>query len=171
MGLFNSDLGIPFPNANASFDILENMTNSNGLLPNDRTHVFKASGSYRFDYGLTAGGTFVWQSGTPLSEQVGSSVGSPFFNFATERGSEGRTPSIWDLNLRFVYDLSQQFAMTTHPRLILDLFHVASQEEALTVDQVRTFGPGADANPNPAYRLATRYQPPMSARLGVEVDF
>jgi hypothetical protein len=107
----------------------------------------------------------------PLSEQEGSSPGPPFFNFATTRGSEGRMPSVWDLNLRLVYDLSKPLHTKVRPRLIVDVFHVASQATAVTFDQVRTFGPGADTNPNPAFGLATRYQPPTAMRLGFELDF
>lgn len=41
------------PNQSRQFDLPEMF--ANGLLPNDRTHVIKFSGSYRLDFGLTIG--------------------------------------------------------------------------------------------------------------------
>ena len=69
-GLYNTDFGWPAPNAGGSFDYLFMM--DEGLLPNDRPHVFKASGFCRFPFGLNVGGSILWQSGTPLNEFGGS---------------------------------------------------------------------------------------------------
>jgi hypothetical protein len=162
------------PNFSPAFDLEETMVNADGRLPNDRPHVFKLSGSYRTDVGLTMGTSFVWQSGTPLSVRAGSSQGSPWFNFTQERGSAGRTPSIWDLNLRFTYDLVHYWKAQIRPRLVMDVFHLGSQREPVKFDQIRNFNQDTDGNPidfNPTYGLATRYQPPTSVRLGMEVDF
>jgi hypothetical protein len=173
-GLFNSDFNFAWPNANASFDYLENVAYGNGLLPNDRTHVVKLSGSYRFDRGLTVGTWLSWMSGTPQSEFGGSSIGPPSFNFISKRGTAGRTPSIWDVNLRVVYDLSRATRTTWRQRLILDVFHLGSRREPVAFDQVRYYGPlvnGNQTSPNPFYGHAIKYQPPMSMRLGLEIEF
>jgi len=56
----------------------------------------------------------------------------------------------------------------------LRLLHVASQRKAVVYDQQHFFGldeNGTPADANPNYGRATRYQPPMAVRLGVEVDF
>ena len=54
-GLYDAEQGIPLPNDGAAFDSPAQYPNSAGLLPNDRPHLlFKLSGSYRFDFGLTA---------------------------------------------------------------------------------------------------------------------
>jgi hypothetical protein len=66
-GLFYSEVGQIFPNLTAAFDDIDAMPNFDGLLPNDRTHVLKLSGSYQWDFGLTLGTYFAWMSGTPLS--------------------------------------------------------------------------------------------------------
>jgi hypothetical protein len=63
---------------------------------------------------------------------------------------------------------------TLRPRLIVDVFHLGSQREPADFDEVRNFNQDVDGNqidPNPTYGLATRFQPPTSVRLGVEVDF
>jgi hypothetical protein len=58
--------------------------------------------------------------------------------------------------------------------VLVDVFHVASPRKAVNVDQVRFTcldAGGNQACPNATYLKATRYQPPMSARLGVVMDF
>ena len=171
-GLYDAFYHSGFPNSNYSFDNpFLSSKNTSGLVPNDRTHVFKFSGSYRFLFGLTTGITFVVQSGTPLSEY---SIG--FFNtgmnFISQRGSAGRTPTIWDLSARFTYELP--LINFIHSRLILDLFHIASQREPVDIDQLHYWTTDFDGNvsdPNSTYGQAYRYQQPMSVRLGIEVGF
>ena len=166
-GLFNSEYKLPFPNANASYDLLETLVDGTGLMPNDRTHVFKLHGSYRMAMGLEFGTSFMWASGTPLNEFVAASM-LPWRTFAMQRGTAGRTDAIWDWNLRFVYNLASLMGTGWRPRLIADVFHIGSKRTPVDMDQVREFAPGV---PNPTYGLATRYQPPMTVRLGMEVDF
>jgi hypothetical protein len=169
-GLFDSFLHSEFPNQNWSFDNPRvAMINSSGLVPNDRTHVFKFSGSYRFTFGLTAGVSFIAQSGTPLSEYANRPVG---IRFLVPRGSAGRTPALWDLSARVVYQLPS--VGLYRARLIMDVFHIASQRKPVDIDQRHYFtvdANGVPSNPNPTYGQAYRYQPPMSVRVGMEVNF
>lgn len=173
--MFDSEFyDIVRPNYNVSFDLPEISEHGEGLLPNDRTHVFKLSGAYALDFGLTAGAVFSWETGTPLSVLESASWGYPFQKFAQERGSGGRTPSIWDLNLRFAYDLSRAVSLGTRPRLILDVFHLGSQRKAVEYDKLTYFnqdGSGNQIDPNPTYGQPILFQPPMTVRLGLEVDF
>jgi hypothetical protein len=176
-GLFNSDFRAENVNVNYSFDMVTYLKNSFGLLPNDRTHVFKVAGSYPIGRRSTAGASFVWQSGTPLSEfSVVEPGGSPQ-GFLRQRGSIGRTPAIWDLDLRFQYELltrNLRHGGGGTPKIIVDVFHVASPRKAVDFDQIRYLGMDAEGNAtnaNPNYLRATRYQPPMAVRLGVEVGF
>jgi hypothetical protein len=167
-GLFASDVGQGAPNVTTQFDFAEQVGNGGGLLPNDRTHVLKFNGSYGFDFGLTAGVVFSWQSGTPLSEYGGASGGPPYWRFLRPRGTAGRTPAIWDLNLRYSYRLP------AGGLLLLDLFHVGSPRRAVTVDQVHWTAideSGNQAGPNVNYGKVTAYQAPMSARVGMVMPF
>jgi hypothetical protein len=109
------------------------------VVPNDRLLVFKFSGSYSFSFGLTTGISFILQSGTPLSELAETYLGprNSGMMFITPRGSSGRTPTIWDLGARFTYELP--IVNLFHSRLILDLFHIASQLEPVDVDQLHYF--------------------------------
>jgi hypothetical protein len=150
------------------------MVNSTGLLPNDRTHVFKFSGSYHFDFGLTAGTFLLWQSGTPLSEWGGSSIGPPWYAFLRQRGTAGRTPSIFDVNLRFSYNLKKLIETSWEQRLLLDIFHLGSNRTPVDFEQIHYYNldeNGNQINLNPQYNLPTRFQPPMSLRLGIEMSF
>lgn len=168
------------PNFGPEFDMVEVTENSTGYLENDRTHVFKFSGSYLVGSGFSAGMSFWCASGTPLSIRNASSLGPPQYGYAQQRGTADpygtvtRTPAVWDLNFRFVYDLAGWTSTTVQPRLVLDLFHVASQREPVEFDEVRNFhqdGEGNQIDPNPTYGLPIRYQPPMSMRVGMEVGF
>lgn len=174
-GLFSSDTGIELPNSGTQFDNQQQLLNATGLLPNDRTHVFKFNGSYRFDFGLLAGTSFLWQRGTPLSE-IGAHPIDPFsYTFNRKRGTVGRTPSIWDLNLRFTYHLNRLFRTSFKQKLILDVFHLFSQREAAHFEQKRFFAvdpnTGEQISENPNYLKPITFQPPMTIRLGLEVGF
>ena len=175
-GLANEDFGgVANPNAGSAFDTLEMATTKAvGLLPNDRTHVFKFSGSYRMDMGLTIGTLAVWESGTPLNEWGGSEAGLPFYRLMRPRGSAGRTAPIFDLNFRLAYDLAGVIKTRWRPRIFLDVFHVGSRRTPVEYDEFHFLGldeSGNESFPNPTYGLATRYFAPMSARLGMEVNF
>jgi hypothetical protein len=176
-GAYPSD-GDWFPHRSSSFDAPQPFANEYGRLPNDRAHVFKLYGAYRAGFGLTAGTFFTWQSGTPLTETGIAFVnGYPLRLLLSDRGTLGRTPSIWDLNLRFSYDLNRLIARGSRvrPRLLLDIFHVFSQEKPLAIDDTHysQIDPdtGEPIGVNPAFGEPLAYQPPMTLRLGFEVSF
>jgi len=173
-GLFDSRLNNPYPNATGLYDVLDQMANSSGLLPNDRTHVFKLAGSYRAGGGVTLGWAGLVESGMPVSEFGGTAVGPPYGGFIGARGSHGRTPAIWDLNLRLGYEPRFAAGGRFHPALTVDGLHVASQRRAVRYDEVhyRTLdSSGNESDPNPNYRTPTAFQPPMEIRLGLELSF
>jgi hypothetical protein len=165
-GLFDAFSHFMYPNMNFLPSDLEQVQRATGLLPNDRTHVFKFYGSYNFSFGLTAGISFIAQSGTPLSEY---GRGTPDMLLST-RGTTGRTPAIWDLNARLTYEMP--FISNWNTRLVLDIFHIASQRKPVDVDQYRYFiASDGTFFPSPTYGQAYRYQPAMSVRLGMEMSF
>ena len=165
---------LTFPNNTNQYDVPELLQNAMGLLPNDRTHAFKLLSWYLFDFGMSVGGSLMWLSGTPLSEFGGSSFGSPLYDFIKPRGTSGRTPSLWDLNLRLVYDLPVRVTNSGSTRLILDMFHIGSERTAVQFDQVHFFAQdesGNQSDRNPVYGQAIQFAPPMSVRVGMEVNF
>ncbi len=169
-GVFDAAFHSIFPNVTVAFDDLESTKQYGmGLLPNDRTHVVKLAASYRFDFGLSLGTYFIAQTGTPLSVYA-----NPFYRptaLYASRGTAGRTPSIWDLSGRVAYELP--FGTSPRARFILDLFQIASPRVVVDIQQWKG---SLDQNGqftylSPTYGQAYRYQPPVSARLGMEVNF
>ena len=175
-GLFDTILGNQDVNATALFDAPSQLVNGTGLLPGDRTHVFKLTGSYRLREDLTLGAIGIWESGSPLTE-FGTNPNHNDVNWIIilrQRGSAGRTPSIWDLNLRLAYQPPISTVGGFQPKLTIDWLHIASQRRPVTYDQMHYYGTDEEGNqtdPNPRYMKATGWQPPMAVRMGVEVPF
>ena len=172
-GLYDHEVSYETPNSTTAPDLAEQAPNGEGLLPNDRPHVFKLYGSYRFDFGVRVGTIFLWESGTPLSE-LGATFLPAHFAYLRPRGTVGRTPSLRDLNLRFTYELAGPGRSDRSARLLLDLLHVASGRRAVALDQLHYAAldaQGRQAAPNPNYLKPSQYQPPMGARLGAELVF
>ena len=170
-GLYASDYGIAAPGFFGGVQIRDNVKNSTGLLPNDRTHVLKLAGSYPLGFGLTTGAFLTWQSGTPLND-FGV---NPYYvraTFLVPRGSAGRTPSIWDANFRFAYPF--RLARGVDARATVDWLHVGSPRRPVWLEQIQYVSEDANGNPinpNPTYGQVRSYQPPTQARLGVEFTF
>jgi hypothetical protein len=167
-GQFYSELGEPTPGQNWAVATEEQVPNSTGLLPNDRTHVIKLFGSYRFDFGLSLGTYFTWQTGTPLNEFAPSRRGVFRPLFLVERGSAGRTPTLWDLNLRLSYE-----PRAVPLKLLLDVMHIGNPRTAVNLEQFRVSAFDSGGNPvlNPSYGEPLAFQPPMTFRLGIEARF
>jgi len=160
-------------NAGNAYEAPEPGAISSGPLPNDRPHLFKLSAAYRLGTRATFGASFLAASGTPRSETGTSVFGWPYVVFIGPRGSLGRTPWIWDLGLHGTVALPERQGL--RPRLVLDVFHVGSPRRAIWYDDQHYLSPqdstGAWSGPNPNYGRALAYQRPMSARLGLLVDF
>ena len=167
-GLNATDAGVSNSNAGPQFDYPFLLVNGTGPLPNDRTHVFKLSGSYRFPIGLTVGTSTIVATGEPLSEYGTGFNG--YWTFVQPRGSSGRTPTTWDVDLRFAYDVRVRSGSRLKPRVLLDVFNLGNQRKPLTYDQRHYLSPDQDS-PNPNYLAVTQYQAPLHARLGMVVDF
>ena len=169
-GVYSSDaLGAAQVSANLGLFMPHQRVNSTGLLPNDRTHVVKLV-TQLDDRSLFGGGMFfTWQSGTPLNEFGIGCCGPLVPAFVSPRGSVGRTPSIWDLNLRLSYRMTREAGAA---RVVLDLMHLGNPQGVVRIDQqhYQTLDEqGRQATVNPDYRRPTAFLPPMMARLGIEL--
>ena len=171
VGLYDQDAGIGNPNSGSNFTNAAELQNAEGLLPNDRTHAFKAFGSYRFRSRLTVGSYITLQSGTPLS-YLGYNATSPFdFVFLRPRGTAGRTPWIWDLNVHLSYDLRLPGAPLSS-RIVLDAFHLFSSKRPVRIEQKAFLSvdqTGEQTTPNPLYGQVLLRQPPMTLRVGLQL--
>lgn len=169
-GLFASDVHIGSPGGNFTLFMPHHAVNSTGLLPNDRTHVLKAVATYRPSNALGLGVFGTWQSGTPLNEFGAWAGGSRPPSFVVQRGTAGRTPAIWDLNLRVAHDGYHIRGRTA--RIVLDVLHLGNPRTAVRFDQQRwelLDAAGRQSRTNRRYLQPTAYQPPMMIRFGVEL--
>jgi hypothetical protein len=168
-GLYSTDNGVALANSGSTYDVADAMTNAYGLLPNDRMHVVKAAASYRINPQVTLGGFLTIASGTPLSEGGQSAYGN-YWTFVSPRGSVGRTPAIWSLDLHGAFDVPVAQTQRVRPRLLIDVFNLGSPRKPVLYDQKHYLTPdrtGVNSN----YGAVTQYQPPTSARVGMVVDF
>jgi len=186
-GLFRQDNGQLDPNITSLYDLPDLLKGADGLLPNDREYQFKAYGSYVWPIKLTTGFYFQWLNGTPISKLGGHPLYGANERFVTDRGSAGRTPDVWNLDVHLQYPIS--FGTGLELQLIADIFNITDQAEATTVNQTWTNerktettdpnecgGPGtgtgtACPNGNPLWGTPTNYQTPRTIRLGARLSF
>jgi len=178
------------PNLTEAFDRPAALANATGPLPNDRTHQAKLYGSYQWSFGLTSGLVAQYLSGTPIDKK-GTLLPFPFFGrgqrFITPRGSAGRTPDLFTLDLHLGYTLRIGKALSLS--FFGDLFNVTNSQEAVTVDEIWTnaraertedpnecggpgTGPGtACPEGNPNWGGPLTFQDPRTLRLGIRLSF
>ncbi len=122
---------------------------------------------------LHVGTSFILQTGTPLNSY--SSVPNDGSNivFLAKRGSQGRTPVIWDLNFRLSYDFGSYTKIFDRFNLILDILHLFSQREAVLLQQHKyllDMG-GGNLLANPTYLDPEVNQSPTTIKLGIEINY
>jgi len=154
------------PGNYCGLQVQEQVINCYGYMPNDHRHVFKFNASYKFNFGLTAGTTFWIMSGAPYNEFGTSPMEFKRYIYLVERGTAGRLPTIWDLNLRLTYDLD---ITSVHGKIFLDAMHVGSPRKTVKVDEVKYFDYEM-TNLNDNYGNVLQYQPPMMIRIGLNID-
>ena len=148
-----------------------------GYLPNDHRHAIKLRGAYALNESWEIGATLSALSGSPISA---FGTGNPFdgtsyhsfyiLNETTgeyelhERGSEGRTPWIFDVGANVTFRHS--FAVT-ELNVNLSVYNLFNQQRITEVDQSLDSVP----NGNPDYLIGTGYQAPRYAVLTLKLDF
>jgi outer membrane receptor protein involved in Fe transport len=179
-GLFRQDNGQLDPNITSLYDLPDLLIGAFGLLPNDREYQFKLYGSYVWPFRLTTGFYAQYLDGTPISQLGRHSIYGANERFVTPRGSFGRTPDVWSLDLHFQYPIS---IGGNELKLIADVFNVTDEQEATTVDQTWTNARedaadplcgGADptcAQGNDLFGTPTSFQSPQTIRLGAKFSF
>lgn len=186
-GQTRSDTGQTEVGTSAAWDFPEFAPGSEGLLPNDRKHQFKALGVYQFTEEWSFGGFATIQSGRPrLCLGTNNDVdadGSPDNPYAaiyggpgygaeyyfcggqqSPRGSLGRLP--WekrlDLNLSYTPNLLKGLAVK------LDMFNALNSQRPIT--QESQYDEGDQNVIYAQYGQYTNYQQPRSFRLTVEYN-
>ena len=153
------------------FDYPEFQVNAYGRLTLDRPHQAKLQAAYVFPFGLTMSASAYYQSGVPLS-RIGwwdAYIGPELF--ITPRGSEGRSPDTYEMDLQADYGL-QLGPVTVH--ILASLFNVLDRQEVIQVDQVWALQQDDNELPFPTndlYGTGNQWQQPRTLRLGLRVSF
>jgi len=180
------------PNILSEYDLLSLLPNKDGPLPGDVPNSVKLDAGYVYELSprmtFNFGGNVRADQGQPINYLGAHPLYGAGEAYILPRGSAGRTPWTWQLNLRggTSYKLSKDYALG----LTLDLFNVTNNREVLTVDQNYTFdsvSPIVNGRPadlpslrningqnvalNSNFKNATNYQAPFSARIGAKLSF
>ncbi len=167
------------PNISAAYDYydfftdgvnLDKITND-GPLSNDRRHQFKVSGTWITPVKLEVGASAFYRSGTPLTRYGYSDAYGRYEFFLENRGSEGRNPSNYEIDLHLGYPLEAGRAKFN---FLLDIFSLINSQKAIVLDQRWGFQEadnGSNSPANPGYGKAVLRTSPTAVRLGVRVSF
>ena len=195
-GLYLSGYEQLDPNITGYYDIPSMLNNADGRLRADKPYVFKVFSAYSFPFGLTVSEGFVFSSGIPTDKRGpeiynGYGDGNIFFE---SRGSSGRTPSYWNLDLHAAYTLPFFKTSSRGISVILDVFNVTNNHEVLEVDNDYVYEgmdpdvlaqwedeSNLDSSGNPMYDASLPnseyygtpilYQAPRVIQLGVKFTF
>jgi hypothetical protein len=180
------------PNILSEYDLLSLLPNKDGPLPGDIPNSFKVDAGYVYELSprmsFNLGGNVRVDQGQPTNYLGAHPLYGNSEAYILPRGSGGRTPWTWQLNLRAGtnYKIAKEYALG----VTVDLFNVTNNREVLNTDQDYTFDSvspivngkvadlpslrtitGAPITPNTNFRNATAYQLPFSARLGAKLSF
>jgi hypothetical protein len=168
-----------------AYDALHHVLN--GPLPQDRTHYFKAYGSYAFPFGLTVGVVAYGRSGLPLTTRVW--YGSKYF-YPNGRGDLGRLPfTAWaDLYLDYSFKIHGKYRASVNLQ-VNNVFNTKTIQSSISDANVDGFSGydaeilngtfardylsiiAAEGDTNNAFKeWATRFGT-WSARLGFKLSF
>ena len=169
-GSFN-ELGEGDPNTNFDFDYPGLLANAYGKLANDRPQQAKVTGFHRFPFGLTAGANAYYRSGTP-KDILGSFAlinGAPVPLYLEPRGSQGRTPPDYDIDLHFDYALPR---LPFQADFIVDVFRVLNRQTVLRTNpfyNLDGFQSDNSVQTNPSYGAPILRADPRLVRFGVRI--
>ncbi len=168
------------PNISAAYDYYDFFTNgrdldritNTGPLSNDRRHQLKVSGLYVTPFKMSIGLAAYFKTGTPLTRYGYSDAYGRYEFFLTERGTEGRAPSVYEADLHLGYPIA--LGKQAKLNLLLDVFSVLNAQRAVLLDERYAFQEGDNFSPtpaNPAYLQPALRTPPTTARLGLRLSF
>jgi hypothetical protein len=183
--------GAGFGNISPDFQLPRFQQNAYGRLHGDRPYAFKVHSSVELPGNVTLSQGFEYVAGRPISRMAHRSFTFANRNlFFTPRGSEGRTPDVWTLDLHAAWRLPA--IRTVSASLIVDAFNSTNNHGVLTVDEnhIVPSMPGAALWRAPSnldefglpkydpslprsayYGTPTRFQPGRELQLGVKLSF
>lgn len=188
-GSFQLSTGQLDPNLNSAFDYFDFSVNNTGYLSNDRRWQFKFDGIYNFDFGLNAGFSAFYRTGTPITAMGYSTAYNNWEYYLSERGAFGRVDDAYELDVSLNYPL--QLASGKYElNLRLDIFNLLdAQTETLrdiqyTVDeayqpidwetgQITTLTRGTAGSPptSAGFDTANAWTQPRRYRIGLRLSW
>jgi outer membrane receptor for ferrienterochelin and colicin len=190
-GLVDSNIGQSDTGTSELFDYPELMIGTNGPQTNDHAHTVKAYGAWKITPEWTVGANLLAQTGRPKNcfgdapidatiGGYGSSGGSSPYLYCvvdgtgqwTTRGSAGRTPTLWQLDLNAAYAPEWFKGLT----LRATIFNVFNKHTPLTVNENQNANYSPEKGTwqtfnNSTYLTPTSYQAPRYVQLNAEYDF
>ncbi len=135
-GAFQVSTGQLDPTINSAFDYADFLVNADGKLSLDREHQFRVDGSYQFSEGiangLVIGASAFYKSGFPLTAYGFSSAYSNHELYLVPRGSLGRGPDLYEMDLHFGYPVT---VGPTELNFLVDVFNVLDRQEPFRLDE------------------------------------
>lgn len=164
----------------SSWDFPENMINSTGYLPNDRTHSLKAYGQYELTNQWSLGANALVQSGRPKSRTCNippalDNQGLGLFQYGSVfwlcdgpnngRGQAGRLP--WSTLL----DMNVIFKPSAAPGLLfkVDVLNVFDKQNPNSIDEAQQVRLGG-TTVSPTASGVNSYSAPRSVRLSAQFN-
>jgi len=127
------------PGINADYDYGVFLHNGYGYLDLDRRHQFRLDAAYTAPFGLQVGIGAYARSGTPLSVLGYYNSFYPDNLFLTRRGTAGRTPWDYEVNMNLAYNWNAGRGITVTPGV--SVFNLLNRQTPIAYDQ--NFNPNA----------------------------
>lgn len=148
-----------------------------GDLPQDRPNELKVQAGCESRAGLSFGALLDCVSGRPISQTMSLPIQEAMGGtmFVSPRGSAGRLPTLWHLDLRAQYAIPVGRARLA---VVLDLFNVTNRQAATAVEESYYLPPmtiqdvlTGNLRRNPRWGQVTSRQDGRYARLGLKLSF
>lgn len=174
-GMVRSDNGQDDAGITTLYDFPGLLDGAYGDLPNDRRHQLKVFGAYDITPDWQVNFASVYQTGRPKNA-FGINPNDPyaalygaesFYNQGTlvQRGSLGRTPSTWNVDVGTKYVMEFGNSILT---LRADVFNLFDADDAIQIDEVADEESGV---PAATFGVPRYFQSPRTIRLGLTYDF
>jgi outer membrane receptor protein involved in Fe transport len=134
-GLFQNSTGQLDPNINSAYDYADFTVNAQGRLSVERQHQLKFDGSYEFKgalNGLNLGLSTWYFSGLPENAYGYSFAYANWEYFLAPRGSVGRGPADYDMDLHLSYPIK---VGKSRLNVIADIFNVFDRQAIIQFDE------------------------------------
>jgi hypothetical protein len=157
-----------------------------GLLATDRPHQFKVYGAYTFDFGLTFGFNAYAMTGTPLQTEMYLNGMQGFYPLG--RGSDGRNPFLWQMDVYAEYNLklSDKYTLNLNVNVTNITNNDIAQRTWMQYNDAGVYMEEADilagfnyqqviaakgAHLDPTYKHQYRFMDSIAARIGAKFLF